>query len=107
MKARKQLLGTLEQIITGQHDDSKSSLDALTILREQLEQGHLTIEELKDTIIEMLFSAYHGKRGSTCNRSNTARLVMAGLTSGCFACLVTIVNHFSRKRLNVRCTPCL
>lgn len=61
MNARRQLLKTLDELITRQHDDSKRTTDALTILREQLEDGSLTKEELKDTIVEMLFSAYHGE----------------------------------------------
>lgn len=62
MKARKQLLKSLDEIITAQHDDKKCTTDALATLREQVQDGHLTIDELKDTIIEMLFSAYHGKQ---------------------------------------------
>lgn len=61
MKARTQLLQSLDQIITQQHADSGRTTDALSVLREQVQDGRLTMEELKDTIIEMLFSAYHGE----------------------------------------------
>jgi len=67
MNARRQLLKTLDELITRQHDDSKRTTDALTILREQLEDGSLTKEELKDTIVEMLFSAYHGMSSLCCS----------------------------------------
>ena len=61
MNARRQLLKNLDELILRQHDDSKRTTDALAILREQVDDGSLTMEELKDTIVEMLFSAYHGE----------------------------------------------
>ena len=61
MNARRQLLKNLDELILRQHDDSKRPTDALAILREQVDDGSLTMEELKDTIVEMLFSAYHGE----------------------------------------------
>lgn len=59
MKARRQLLQSLDVIIAN-HQDS-GAINAVTILKEQLKDGSLTKEELKDTIIEMLFSAFHGE----------------------------------------------
>ncbi|XP_067941875.1 cytochrome P450 26B1-like [Watersipora subatra] len=67
MRARKQLLKTLDDIIMKQHDDCKDRTDAVAILQEQLQDGSLTTEELKDTLIEMLFSAYHGMSSLCCS----------------------------------------
>lgn len=64
MSARRQLLKVLDELISRQHDDSKKTTDALVILKEQVDQGSLTMDELKDSIVEMLFSAYHGKQSS-------------------------------------------
>lgn len=49
----------LDEIIVKQHKKD-STTDAISILREQVDNGDLTVEELKDSIIEMLFKAYHG-----------------------------------------------
>ena len=58
MKARRQLIKTLEDIIS--QDDDAESMNALLILRQEVDSGRLTKQELMDTLIEMLFSAFHG-----------------------------------------------
>jgi len=60
MKARTAMLATLHEIITKQHQQ-RGNTDAVSILKEQVDDGTLTMKELQDTIIEMLFSAFHGK----------------------------------------------
>lgn len=67
MKARKQMLKTLHQIIVDQHKNGSQAVDAVSILKEQVDDGTITMDELKDTIIEMLFSAFHGMSSLCCS----------------------------------------